>query len=51
MSISFVLTVFATTTLLLHMPSVTATVEVAQQAQGAALKALGGIWSIRLSAL
>lgn len=41
-SISFVLTVFATTVLLLHMPSVTTTAEIAQQAEGAALEALGG---------
>lgn len=41
-SISFVLTVFATTVLLLHMPSVTTTAKIAQQAEGAALKGLGG---------
>jgi hypothetical protein len=41
-SISFVLTVFATVILLLHMPSVTASAELAQTAEGAALEALGG---------
>ena len=40
--ISFVLTVFATVVLLLHMPTVTTTAEVAQQAEGSALDALGG---------
>ncbi|MGH2826004.1 MAG: DUF2269 domain-containing protein [Actinomycetota bacterium] len=40
--ISFVLTVFATVVLLLHMPTVTKTAEVAQQAEGSALDALGG---------
>jgi hypothetical protein len=40
--ISFVLTVFATVVLLLHMPSVTTTAEIAQEAEGAALQALGG---------
>src|SRR5918995_2090130 len=37
-TISFVLTVFATVVLLLHMPSVTTTAEIAQQAEGAALR-------------
>lgn len=41
-SISFVLTVFATVILLLHMPSVTATAELAQETEGARLEALGG---------
>jgi hypothetical protein len=41
-SISFVLTLFATVILLLHMPSVTASAELAQTAEGAALEALGG---------
>jgi hypothetical protein len=41
-SISFVLTVFSTVILLLHMPSVTASAELAQHAEGAALEALGG---------
>jgi hypothetical protein len=40
--ISFVLTIFATVVLLLHMPSVTATAGIAQQAEGAALESLGG---------
>jgi hypothetical protein len=40
--ISFVLTVFATTVLLIHMPTVTATAEAAQHSEGAALDALGG---------
>jgi hypothetical protein len=40
--ISFVLTVFATVVLLLHMPTVSSTADAAQQAQGAALEALGG---------
>jgi hypothetical protein len=40
--ISFVLTVFATTVLLLHMPTVSATADVAQVARGAALESLGG---------
>jgi hypothetical protein len=41
-SISFVLTVFATVVLLLHMPSVTASAELAQNVEGPALEALGG---------
>jgi hypothetical protein len=40
--ISFVLTVFATTVLLIHMPTVTVTAEAAQHSEGAALDALGG---------
>jgi hypothetical protein len=40
--ISFVLTIFATTVLLLHMPTVSSTAGVAQEAEGAALEALGG---------
>jgi hypothetical protein len=40
--ISFVLTVFATTVLLLHMPTVSSTTDIAQEAEGAALEALGG---------
>jgi hypothetical protein len=40
--ISFVLTVFATTVLLLHMPTVTASADAAQHSEGAALQALGG---------
>jgi hypothetical protein len=40
--ISFVLTVFATVVLLLHMPTVSATADLAQDAQGAALETLGG---------
>lgn len=40
--ISFTLTVFATTVLLLHMPTVSSTAEVAQQVEGPALRALGG---------
>ena len=39
---SFVLTVFAVGVLLLHMPTVSATAETAQEAEGAALEALGG---------
>jgi hypothetical protein len=41
-SISFVLTLFATVVLLLHMPSVTAMAEVAQTAEPSRLEALGG---------
>jgi hypothetical protein len=41
-AISFILTVFATVILLLHMPSVTASAELAQRAEGASLEALGG---------
>jgi hypothetical protein len=40
--ISFVLTLLATTVLLLHMPTVSSMAEVAQQAEGATLEALGG---------
>jgi hypothetical protein len=40
--ISFALTVFATAILLLHMPSVSAAANVAQEAEGARLEALGG---------
>jgi hypothetical protein len=40
--ISFVLTVFCTAILLLHMPTVSATAELARQVEGAALEALGG---------
>ena len=40
--ISFVLTLFATAVLLLHMQTVSSTAEVAQQVDGAALEALGG---------
>jgi hypothetical protein len=40
--ISFVLTVFATAVLLVHMPSVSSTADIAQEAEGAALEALGG---------
>lgn len=40
--ISFVLTTFATGVLLLHMPTVSSTADVARQANGAALEALGG---------
>jgi hypothetical protein len=39
---SFVLTVFATVVLLLHMPTVSSTADVAQEAEGAALEGLGG---------
>ena len=39
---SLVLTVVATAVLLLHMPDVSATADAAQQAEGAALEALGG---------
>lgn len=41
-AISFILTLFAAVILVLHMPSVSASVEVAREAEGAALKALGG---------
>lgn len=41
-TISFVLTVFATIVLLLHMPSVTSVAEIAQRSEGAALRALDG---------
>jgi hypothetical protein len=40
--ISFVLTVFAVAVLLLHMPTVSSTAEVAQSAEGRALEELGG---------
>jgi hypothetical protein len=40
--ISFVLTVFATVVLLLHMPTVTATAEVTREAEGTTLEGLGG---------
>ncbi len=40
--ISFVLTVVATGVLLLHMPTVTSLADVAQEAEGASLEALGG---------
>jgi len=40
--ISFVLTTFSVVILVLHMPSVSATAELAQTAEGAALEALGG---------
>jgi hypothetical protein len=40
--ISFVLTVFATMVLLLHMPTVSSMAEIAQEAEGARLEALGG---------
>jgi hypothetical protein len=39
---SFVLTVFATIVLLLHMPTVSSTADVAREAEGASLEALGG---------
>lgn len=41
-SISFVLTVFSVVVLVLHMPSVSSTAAAAQEAEGAALEALGG---------
>jgi hypothetical protein len=40
--ISFVLTVFSTAVLLLHMPTVGSMADVAQEAEGASLEALGG---------
>jgi hypothetical protein len=40
--ISFVLTVFAAVILLLHMPTVSSTADIAQEAEGARLEALGG---------
>jgi hypothetical protein len=40
--ISFVLTIFATVILLLHMPTVSSVAEMAQVAEGARLEALGG---------
>jgi len=39
---SFALTIFATVVLLLHMPTVSSTAEVAQEAEGARLDGLGG---------
>lgn len=41
-TISFFLTVFAVAVLILHMPSVTSTTHLAQKAEGAELRALGG---------
>jgi hypothetical protein len=41
-SISFFLTVFCVVVLVLHMPDVTASADLAQQSEGAALEALGG---------
>ena len=41
-TVSFALTVFATGVLLLHMPTVTTTAEIAQHVEGGALRALGG---------
>lgn len=41
-SISFVLTLFSTVVLILHMPSVTTTADLAQRLDGAELAALGG---------
>lgn len=40
--ISFVLTVFATVVLLLHMPTVSASADIAREAEGTQLEALGG---------
>ena len=40
--ISFVLTIFSVVILVLHMPSVSATAEIARTAEGAALQDLGG---------
>jgi hypothetical protein len=40
--ISFALTVLATVILILHMPTVSATADLAQKSNGATLKALGG---------
>jgi uncharacterized membrane protein len=40
--ISFVLTIFATVILLLHMPTVSSTAQVAQEAEDSSLEALGG---------
>jgi hypothetical protein len=39
---SFVLTIFATVVLLLHMPTVSSMTDLAQEAEGATLEALGG---------
>ena len=41
-AISFVLTLFSTAVLILHMPTVTSTVDIVLEAEGAALEALGG---------
>jgi len=41
-AISFILTILATVVLLLHMPTVSSTAELAQEAQGTELEALGG---------
>lgn len=41
-AISFALTLFATVILILHMPTVSSTVDVALEAEGAELRALGG---------
>ena len=41
-AISFVLTVFSAVVLVMHMPDVTATADVARRSEGAALEALGG---------
>ena len=41
-AISFVLTLVSTVVLLLHMPTVSATADTAQQAEGARLESLGG---------
>lgn len=41
-SISFALTVFSTTVLLLHMPTVSSMADIAQEAEGARLEELGG---------
>lgn len=41
-AISFVLTLLSTAVLILHMPTVTSTVDVALKAEGGALEALGG---------
>ncbi|MDQ3620313.1 MAG: DUF2269 domain-containing protein [Actinomycetota bacterium] len=41
-SISFFFTLFATVVLILHMPSVSSTAEVARTAEGALLESLGG---------
>jgi hypothetical protein len=40
--VSFFLTVFATAVLLVHMPSVTESADLAQRSEGAALEAIGG---------
>ena len=41
-AISFVLTLFSTVILILHMPTVSTTVDTALEVEGAALEALGG---------